>query len=161
MRVGGLRKRAVKVVVPDSLIVGTDREQKPEELPPIPDDWRDPVTMESVQEAYNAFALGLQADQRANLAATLRSAKLELRGETVQLEVINEVQLGQLSDVRPDLLDALRRNLRNGGLELRVNVTERDEPTMKFMTDRDRYNAMAAAQPGLDVLRRRLDLDLR
>ncbi len=161
MRVGGLRKRAVKVVVPDSLVVGTDREQKPEELPPIPDDWRDPVTMESVQQAYNAFAQGLQADQRANLAATLRSAKLELHGETVQLEVINEVQLGQLSDVRPDLLDALRRNLRNGGLELRVNVTERDEPTMKFMTDRDRYDAMAAAQPGLDVLRRRLDLDLR
>jgi len=161
MRVGGLRMRAVKVVVPDSLIVGTDREQKPEELPPIPDDWRDPVTMESVQEAYNAFAMRLQADQRANLAATLRSAKLELRGETVQLEVINEVQLGQLSDVRPDLLDALRRNLRNAGLELRVNVTERDEPTMKFMTDRDRYDAMAAAQPGLDVLRRRLDLDLR
>ena len=161
VRVGGLRKRAVKVVVPESLIAGTDREEKPEELPPIPDDWRDPVTMESVQEAYLAFAQRLQEDQRANLAATLRSAKLELQGEVVQLEVINDVQLGQLADVRPDLLDALRRNLRNAGLELRVNVAERDEPTMKFMTDRDRYDAMAAAQPGLDVLRQRLDLDLR
>jgi DNA polymerase-3 subunit gamma/tau len=161
MRVGGLRKRAVKVVVPESLIAGTDREAKPEELPPIPDDWRDPVTMESVHAAYHAFAQQLQDGQRANLAATLRSAKLELHGEVVQLEVINEVQLGQLADVRPDLLDALRRNLRNAGLELRVNVAERDEPTMKYMTDRDRYDAMAAAQPGLDVLRRRLDLDLR
>ena len=161
VRVGGLRKRAVKVVVPESLIAGTDREEKPEELPPIPDDWRDPVTMESVKAAYDAFAQRLQEEQRTNLAATLRSAKLELQGETVQLEVINEVQLGQLSDVRPDLLDALRRNLRNAGLELRVSVTERDEPTMKYMTDRDRYDAMAAAQPGLDVLRRRLDLDLR
>lgn len=160
-QVGGLRKRSVKVAVPDSLVVGTDREKKEEVLPPIPDDWRDPVGEEALMNTYHAFAQRLQDDQRTNLAATLRSAKCELIGEVLNLEVINEVQLEQLADIRPDLLDFLRRQLRNGGLELKVGVAESIEPTKQFMTDRDRYDAMANAQPGLELLRKRLDLDLR
>ena len=117
--------------------------------------------MDSVQSACSEFAQRLHDKQRANLAATLRSADLQVSKEAVRLEVINEVRLGQWDDIRPDLLDHLRRTLRNAAIELRVEVTERDEPVVKFMTDRDRYDAMAAAQPGLDVLRRRLDLDLR
>lgn len=161
VRAGGLRKRPVKVLVPESLVAGTDREERPEELPPIPEDWRDPIALDSVQAACSEFAQRLQDRQRANLAATLRGADLQVNKEAVRLEVINEVQLGQLDDIRPDLLDHLRRTLRNAAIELRVEVTEREEPVVKFMTDRDRYDAMAAAQPGLDVLRRRLDLDLR
>ncbi len=161
LKVGGLRKRAVRVAVPDSLAVGTEREKKPEELPPIPEDWRDPVTEESVKAAYGRFIDRMMEEQRTNLAATLRSADFALSGESMQLTVINEVQLEQLADVRPVLLDTLRRTLRNAALELKVEVSQRDEPTVKYMTDRDRYDAMVEAQPGLDVLRRRLDLDLR
>lgn len=160
-KVGGLRKRSVKVAVPDSLAVGTDRERKPEELPPIPEDWREPVSEASVKAAYAAFIERMMEEQRTNLAATLRSAEFVLSGEAMQLTVINEVQLEQLADVRPVLLDTLRRELRNAALELKVEVNQRDEPTVKYMTDRDRYDAMVEAQPGLDVLRRRLDLDLR
>lgn len=160
-KVGGLRKRSVKVAVPDSLAVGTDRERKPEELPPIPEDWREPVSEASVKTAYAAFIERMMEEQRTNLAATLRSAEFVLSGESMQLTVINEVQLEQLADVRPVLLDTLRRELRNAALELKVEVNQRDEPTVKYMTDRDRYDAMVEAQPGLDVLRRRLDLDLR
>ncbi len=161
LKVGGLRKRAVKVAVPESLAVGTEREKKPEELPPIPEDWRDPVTLESVQAAFTGFTDRMQAEQRTNLAATLRSADFALDGEAMRLTVINDVQLEQLADIRPVLLDTLRRQLRNAALELRVEVSQRDEPTRKYMTERDRYDAMVEAQPGLDVLRRRLDLDLR
>lgn len=161
LKAGGLRKRAVRVAVPETLAVGTDRERKPEELPPIPEDWRDPVTEASVKEAYAGFVDRMMEENRTNLAATLRSADFVLEGESMQMTVINEVQLEQLADIRPLLLDTLRRALRNGALELKVEVTQRDEPTVKYMTERDRYDAMVEAQPGLEVLRRRLDLDLR
>jgi len=160
-RVGGLRKRAVKVVVPTTLVAGTDREAKPDELPPIPEDWRNPVNAEGLMGAYLAFAETMQQEQRANLAATLRSAKMEAAGETMKLTVINEVQLEQLADVRPSLLDHLRRSLKNASLELVVEVMESEEQTFTYLSDRDRYDAFAAAQPGLEVLRKRLDLDLR
>ena len=160
-RVGGLRKRAVKVVVPSTLVAGTEREEKPVELPPIPEDWRNPVDSEGLKEAYLAFAEKMQLAQRTNLAATLRSAKMEAFGETIQLTVINEVQLEQLADVRPSLLDHMRRHLKNAALELVVQVMESEEQTFTYLSDRDRYDAFAASQPGLEVLRKRLDLDLR
>jgi len=161
VRVGGLRKRAVKVVVPATLVAGTEREEKPVELPPIPEDWRHPVDAEALTAAYLAFADNLQHDQRTNLAATLRTAKMEAVGETMKLTVINEVQLEQLAAVRPSLLDHLRRKLKNASLELSVEVMESEEQNFTYLSDRDRYDAFASAQPGLEVLRKRLDLDLR
>jgi hypothetical protein len=45
-------------------------------------------------------------------------------------------------------------------LELEVRVRPQDAPERAvFLTDRDRYEAFVAANPAVDELRRRLDLD--
>jgi hypothetical protein len=90
----------------------------------------------------------------------LASAKLELAGTMLSAEWLNEVQLSQIADFRAALCAHLRVRVRNGALELEVRVRPQDAPERAvFLTDRDRYEAFVAANPAVDELRRRLDLD--
>jgi hypothetical protein len=80
----------------------------------------------------------------------------------VAFEVINGVQTDQLDNVRTQLLDFLRRELRHATLELQVRIAV-DRPvqeTVKFMTERERYAVWAEKYPAMEQLRVALDLDL-
>ena len=162
MRVGGLRGVEVQPVTHQETRKTPGDSGLPESAP-IPEDWREPVTWENLQAAWLRFAELREADGRASLALTLRNGKLRLEPPgTVAFEVINGVQTDQLDNVRTQLLDFLRRELRHATLELQVRIAV-DRPvqeTVKFMTERERYAVWAEKYPAMEQLRVALDLDL-
>jgi hypothetical protein len=121
---------------------------------------REAFDLASVERAWKEFAEGLKEEGKQGPAAALASAKLELAGTMLSAEWLNEVQLSQIADFRAALCAHLRVRVRNGALELEVRVRPQDAPERAvFLTDRDRYEAFVAANPAVDELRRRLDLD--
>lgn len=121
---------------------------------------REAFDLASVEQAWKEFADRLKAEGKQGLSASVASAKLELKGTTLVAEWLNEVQLAQIADLRAALCAHLRVRVRNGALELEVRVRPQDAPERAvYLTDRDRYEAFVAANPAVDELRRRLDLD--
>lgn len=121
---------------------------------------REAFDLESVERAWKEFAEGLKEEGKQGLAATVASAKLRLTGTSVAAEWVNEVQLAQIADIRGALCAHLRIRVRNGALDLEACLRPQDAPERAvYLTDRDRYEAFVAANPAVDELRRRLDLD--
>jgi hypothetical protein len=56
-------------------------------------------------------------------------------------------------------LHFIRVHVGNGSIGLEVELGELDAP-VEFLTPKDRYDQWASAQPALETLRKRLDLDL-
>jgi len=121
---------------------------------------REAFDLASVERAWKGFAERLKEEGKQGLAASVASAKLELTGTTLVAEWLNDVQLAQIADLRAALCAHLRERVRNGALELEARVRPMDAPERAvYLTDRDRYEAFVAANPAVDELRRRLDLD--
>ena len=116
--------------------------------------------MEALEQAWNAFAAQLREEGKVGLATTVAAAKLTCTGTNVAAEWANEVQIAQMADIRTTLCGHLRATLRNGAIELEARVRPDDARERAiFLNDRDRYDALVAANPAVDELRRRLDLD--
>lgn len=157
---GGLKSEGVKLVVPATLSA-PQRAQCEEEIAAEWAQLNEPVTTEAVAQAWRAFADEREAAEQFNLAATLKTKEPVLNGLRVTFTVVNHVQQEQVSEVSVALLSFLRRTVKNGSLELQVNLEEVEEQVQaKFLTDKERYDLMVSRHPLLDVLRERLDLDL-
>lgn len=108
------------------------------------------------------FGQEKEAAEQFNLAATLQARTPVLEGLRVRFAVINGLQEAQVAEIRTELLSYLRHAVRNGRLELQVDLeeVENEEVATQFLSDKERYDAMVARHPLLDELRQRLDLDL-
>lgn len=158
---GSLRGGQVKLNSPETL--RAPKRQKTDEE--IAAEWalmNDPVDVEGVARAWEAFGQTKEAQEQFNLSATLQSRQPVLDGMRVRFTVINDLQLAQITEIRTELLAHLRRSVRNGRLELQVDVeeAEHEDVPVQFLSDKERYDAMVDRHPLLNELRQRLDLDL-
>ena len=78
----------------------------------------------------------------------------------MEIKVGNVVHEKELNNQRNNLLEFLRDELKNDFLTLKVTVTEQIQETKKYMTDRDKLDAMAAQNPNVNKLRDQLNLEL-
>lgn len=159
--IGGLRGAGIKLSTPETL--RAPKKQKSEEE--IAAEWaamNEPVTQERVDAAWKRFGEEKEAAEQFNLAATLQARTPVLEGMRIRFTVINGLQEAQVAEIRTELLSYLRHAVRNGGLELQVDLqeVEQEEVAAQFLSDKERYDAMVARHPLLDELRQRLDLDL-
>lgn len=91
-----------------------------EEEPAIPQDWAELFDLEALKVQWEVFASKQMAEDRHALAATLKSGKLSLEGTVVWFEAINTVQVEQLSEVRLEITEFLRRGLVNAQVEVQI-----------------------------------------
>ena len=114
---------------------------------------------ERVEKAWAMLAADLRKRNKVGLAATLANGDFEFVDPTIRFTVANEVQFEELKECSTELLHFVRKEVGNGTIALEVKVSEVEAP-VKFMTPKDRYVRWASENPALEVIRKRLDLDI-
>ena len=117
-----------------------------------------PLTNERAQHAVRSFAEEKSKTGNKQLYATLTSSKISLTDITITIEINNEVQKELLSNIKQDLLDALRSLLSNRQTLLNIVVSEIAGEVKAYKPD-DKFKMMAEKNPALLELKRRFDLN--
>ncbi|MFT7085286.1 MAG: DNA polymerase-3 subunit gamma/tau [Vicingaceae bacterium] len=76
----------------------------------------------------------------------------------VELSVDNRSQAEELMDRRTEIHDYLRKQLNNGGVEVKFRI-EKDQKKRKAYTDEEKFNKMLESNPTLLRLKNELSLD--
>lgn len=118
-----------------------------------------PLTNERAQNAVRSFAEEKSKTGNKQLYATLTSSKISLTDMTITIEINNEVQKELLSNIKQDLLDALRNLLSNRQTLLNIIVSEIAGEVKAYKPD-DKFKMMAEKNPALLELKRRFDLNV-
>ncbi len=114
---------------------------------------------EELQEKWMWFAKNrLQQNDSATEQMVLNRA-LVLDGTTIHLTLDNTLQVGYLTEVKPDLLGYLRTELQNSQIQLEHKVTVQDTKKMIY-SSQDKYNFLAEKNPALHELRKVLNLEV-
>ena len=86
---------------------------------------------------------------------------IELKGNTVHIQVENEVQVQQFNEgIRLEILQALRSSMENFDLDIELIVIPHDTPDKKTLyTQSDKYDFLTAKYPLLAEMKQKLGLD--
>lgn len=124
---------------------------------------REPVSQEALLLAWRTYANEHVSEGLRSLYATLIAEEptFDANNDTIRFKIHNTVQERDLNEIRTDLMDFLRKTLRNTFLQLQVERVQEEEVKKEFLSEREKYNRLVAKNPLLDELRKRLDLDLR
>jgi len=115
--------------------------------------------VERVKKAWATLAEDLRQKNKVGLAATLANGDFEFADPTIRFTVANDVQFEELKECSTELLHFIRTEVGNGSIALEVQVSEVEAP-VEFITPKDRYVRWASENPALEVIRKRLDLDI-
>ncbi len=117
-------------------------------------------TFEQLETSLLKYA-ELKKDESALYYAALTTFKPELLPDNVlQITVGNTVLEKELNDRRNILLEHLCNELKNDAITLQVKVSEQVPENKKYMSDRDKLDAMGLQNPNVNKLRDQLNLDL-
>lgn len=160
---GKLRGGGVKLAGKSKTLSETVNSEAVNAKNEVDESWKEEVTIEKIQAAWDLFVEVHKKAQRVSLVSTLTMCELELNGNVVIFNVLNALQEVQLNDERTDLLFHLRKTVKNALIELTIKVIpseDGDDAPKIFLNDKERYLDMVKKNPSLDDLRKRLDLDL-
>ena len=153
VKLAGKSKRYAEATDSSVIIVETNIDQS----------WQENVTEEGLKLAWDLFVEKQRINKRVSLVSTLKMCEYELKGNVVCFRVVNALQEAQLDGERTDLLNHLRKQVKNASLELSIEIiesNEREENGVTYFSEKERYQKMVDKNPSLDELRKRLDLDL-
>lgn len=118
-----------------------------------------PFDLEEVKKAITQFA-NLKLSQGARqLANTLNTAQFSLNNNVVVIELHNEAQREQLTSIKQEFVDELRRSLKNSGVNIDLHLNKEDSK-VKAYKPTDIFKAMAEKNPSLIELKKRFDLEI-
>ncbi len=87
------------------------------------------------------------------------SSKIVLQGNTIVIELNNEVQKEMLTNLKQDMLDELRQLISNKQMQLEIKVSA-IQGEIKAYKPSDKFKQMAEKNPALLELKKRFDLDI-
>ncbi|MEQ8624903.1 MAG: DNA polymerase III subunit gamma/tau [Vicingaceae bacterium] len=123
---------------------------------------RTAFTLEEFKTTWSKLAERIKADQAEGSSivyAAMINHEPELKDDfNVELSVDNKSQLEEMNLKRTDLHDFLRKNLKNGGIELSFKI-QKSKKLKKAYTDEEKFNKLAEKNPHLLTLKEKLDLD--
>ena len=117
------------------------------------------LTSDRALDAVKQFAEEKGKNGNKQLYATLTSSKISLSGNTIIIELNNEVQREMLVNIKQDMLDELRKLSSNKQTQLEIKVSE-VLGEVKAYKPSDKFKLMAEKNPALLELKKRFDLDI-
>lgn len=118
-----------------------------------------PFTIEELQEVWRSFARIRQQQNDSASEQLVLNRELVLEGTTIHLTLDNSLQVGYLTEVKPDLLGYLRTELQNSQIQLEHQVVVQEVKKMIY-SSQDKYNFLAEKNPALHELRKVLNLEV-
>jgi DNA polymerase-3 subunit gamma/tau len=123
-------------------------------------DAREPFSYDRLLEVWNAFTQKMKATDRINLFTILNNfAPTLLSPELIEISVESKTQEHLVQQESVELLNFLRNELRNFGVEVTYKLMERKIEN-RLYGNREKYDYLVNKNPKLDELRRRFNLDI-
>ena len=151
-------KAASSISIPSITSVLEEKEAD-EEAELIEGDLQEEVSFTDFIKAWKTFAEKLRAENRITLYTIMTADKPILENNKIKVGVENKIQEQELRDGKIDVLNFLRVELKNYALELEEVLVEQKR-IRKPYTSKEKYQAMVAKNPKLDLLRQKFDLGL-
>lgn len=120
------------------------------------ENYSEPFTREQLASRWKDFLE--QISDRPNLIATLSNVP-EIQGENMLLlKIGNSVQEEEVRLIKPELVNFLRSELRNSGIEL-ATIIERVETERTHFNDSEKLQLLIQKRPELSELKQKFNLD--
>ena len=134
----------------------TDTEESVTTAPIRPDK---PFSFEELNDSWATFARLRREKSDITSEQVILNRNLTLDGTTIHLTLDNTLQVGFLTELKPDLLGYLRTELQNSQIQLEHKVTVQEVKKMIY-SSQDKYNYLAEKNPALHELRKVLNLEV-
>ncbi|MDQ0640778.1 DNA polymerase-3 subunit gamma/tau [Pedobacter sp. W3I1] len=123
-------------------------------------DAREAFSYDRLLEVWSAFTQKLKATDKINLFTILNNfAPTLLNPELIEISVESKTQEHLVQQESVELLNFLRNELRNFGVEVTYKLMERKIEN-RLYGNREKYDYLVNKNPKLDELRRRFNLDI-
>jgi len=123
-------------------------------------DARESFSYDRLLEVWNAFTQKMKATDRINLFTILNNfAPTLLSPQLIEISVESKTQEHLVQQESVELLNFLRNELRNFGVEVTYKLMERKIEN-RLYGNREKYDYLVNKNPKLDELRRRFNLDI-
>ena len=114
-----------------------------------------------LEEKWNQFAELRKKEGKMGLHTTLTKTRPILNDDfSIEFIIDSEVQKIEFQTESQLLLDFLRSELKNGLIQLNLQITESKSPKLTQLTSRERFFQMAEENPDLHYFKEVFDLDI-
>ena len=114
-----------------------------------------------LEEKWNKFAEIKNKEGKIGLFTTLTKQTPELLDNfLIKFILDSEVQKMEFQTQKQLLLDFLRAELKNGHIQLVLELTKSDNPKLTQLTSKERFFQMAEKNPDLHIFKEKFNLDL-
>lgn len=118
-----------------------------------------PFTFEELQDMWQTFARLRRQQNDITSEQVVLNRELVLDGTTIHLTLDNTLQVDFLTELKPDLLGYLRRELQNSQIQIEHKVVVQEVKKMIY-SSQDKFNYLAEKNPALLELRKVLNLEV-
>ena len=118
-----------------------------------------PFTLDDLQDVWNTFARLRRQQNDITSEQVVLNRELVLDGTIIHLTLDNTLQVGYLTELKPDLLGHLRNELQNSQIQIEYKVTVQEVKKMIY-SSQDKFNYLAEKNPMLHELRKVLNLEV-
>ena len=118
-----------------------------------------PFSLDELQSAWNTFARRRHQQFDSATEQLVLNRALTLDGTVIRLTLDNTLQVGYLTDIKPDLIGFLRETLQNSRIQIEHTVQVQEVKKMIY-SSLDKFNFMADKNPALHDLRKALNLEV-
>lgn len=110
-------------------------------------------------DVWRAFSKIRQQQNDSATEQLVLNRELTLNGTVIHLTLDNTLQVGYLTDLKPELMGYLRTELQNSQIQLEHKVTVQEAKKMIY-SSQDKFNFLAEKNPALHELRKVLNLEV-
>jgi len=120
-----------------------------------------PYAYDDLKMAWRKFAFQMKGDGKETFYNAMIKREPKREGEDKYvMEVDNQVQIDYIQPTLSDLLDFIRRDLKNFSIMIRLEITNTPEQEVKYQTGKDKFAALARKNPNLHTLKNTFNLDI-
>lgn len=118
------------------------------------------LTLEMIKESVLKYAKTKQQNKSIYVSLTEAPVVLTPSNEIV-ITLLNHSQLEKFQELKQDMLDVLRKDLRNNIIVLKFSIKEDDDTaSVKAFTPKEKFKVMSEKNSALLELKKRFDLDI-
>ncbi len=114
----------------------------------------EPYTPEQLKVQWQTFA----ATRDSPTEILILNRGYEQHGDTLHIKLENQIQQNQIGEFRHELLEFLRKQLKNSRIQLQADVVVQEKKRMVY-TNREKFDYLADKHPILNDLKNQLGLD--
>lgn len=116
---------------------------------------------DSLKMYWRRFAQIMKEKRKETFYNAMIKREPNLSGNTIiVMEVDNQVQIDYITPYLPELIDYLRKELKNYSIELSMKLTENQEQDVRYKTGKDKFASLAQKNPNLNTLKNTFNLDI-